>query len=77
MPWQGSIFLWRKSMVRPRPDMSIWAGMGMDRSTIAGYGKRVAGNEAAFEGWKNGNSIKKLLEPCFKIERDILSAKDP
>ena len=64
-------------MAGPRPDMSIGAGMGMDGSAVAGYGKRAAGNEAAFEGWQYGNHIKKLLEPCFKVERDILSVKDP
>lgn len=64
-------------MVRTRQDMSIWVGMGMDRSTVAGYGKRAVGDEAAFEGWQYGNSIKKLLDPRLKIERDILSVKNP
>ena len=32
-----------------RRDMSIRIGMCMDRSAIAGYGKRAVRNEAAFE----------------------------
>ena len=56
--------------------MSIWVGMGMDRSAVAGYGKGAVGNEATFERGQYGNRIKKLLEPCLKVEREILAVKD-
>ena len=60
-------------MGRGRQDMSIWVGMGMDRSAVAGYGKGAVGNEATFERGQYGNRIKKLLEPCLKVEREILA----
>ena len=63
-------------MGRGRQDMSIWVGMGMDRSAVAGYGKGAVGNEATFERGQYGNRIKKLLEPCLKVEREILAVKD-
>lgn len=48
-------------MGRGRQDMSIWVGMGMDRSAVAGYGKGAVGNEATFERGQYGNRIKKLF----------------
>ena len=62
-------------MGRGRQDMSIWVGMGMDRSAVAGYGKGAVGNEATFERGQYGNRIKKLLEPCLKVEREQASIK--
>lgn len=77
MSWERSIFLRGKSMVRVRQAVSIWVRMGMHSRTITGYGKRVVGNETAFKGWEYSDNEKKLLEPCFKVERDILSVKNP
>lgn len=64
-------------MVRAVQDMSIGVGMGMDRSTVAGQGERTVRNKARFERRQYSDSIKKFLKPCFKVERDILSIKNP
>ena len=77
MSWERSIFLRGNSLVRVRQAVSVWVRMGMDSRTVTGYGKRVFGNEAAFKGWEYSDDEKKLLEPCFKVERDILSVKNP
>lgn len=77
MSWERSIFLRGNSLVRVRQAVSVWGRMGMDSRTVTGYGKRVFGNEAAFKGWEYSDDEKKLLEPCFKVERDILSVKNP
>lgn len=63
-------------MVRAWQDMSIRVGMSMDRGTVAGEGKRGTRNKAAFERRQYSDSIKKFLEPCFKIERDIFPIKN-
>lgn len=76
MSFERSIFLLCKRMFRAWQDMAVRVGMGMDSCAIAGDGKLVAWDKAAFEGWKYGDNIKKLLEACFKVERDIFSMKD-
>ena len=49
MSWERGIFLRGKGRAVARQDMSIWVGMCVDRSAVAGYGKGAGGNEAAFE----------------------------
>lgn len=77
MSWERSIFLRGHSMVRVRQAVPVWVRMGMDSCTVTGYGKHVFGNETAFNGREYSDNEKKLLELCFKVERDILSVQNP
>lgn len=46
--------------------MSIWAGMSMYSSAIAGNGKVSRRNDTALQGRKNGRMVEEALQAFIK-----------
>ena len=56
--------------------MPAGAGMGVDRGAIPGNRKMSFWYEAAFHRRQDSRMIEELLQPLFKVKRDIFSVHE-